>query len=485
MASNSEVLKEYLISLGFRVDAAQQKKYDTSILRSKVNIGGLAKTVLGAMTATQAFVAIWARSMEKLYYSSRKAESSVGNLQAFSFAAKTIGISGEAMQSAIEGVARSMRLSPGLQQLVEGFGVKVVGRDKADVANDLVKALKKMPFAQAAGYASLFGIAPDDLLLWEEGVDKMEQMAKLRKQMAADAGLDTEAAAKAGVEYSNQIREVEELFGILKDTAALAILPMFQQVAGIVKEVLKDWTQVVKSSHVEADGGESIGNRLMESIGYKKVGGGVVLAKGQAGRASRVSGGKVGNTADYDMSMGATGSGAGPQDAASKIAALERKYGIPSGMLWRLYGKESHYGDPKFMHSPAGATGPFQFMPDTAKEFGIEGREMDFDASSDAAARKVSGLLKQYKGDPRLAAAAYNWGQRRLAKVGGDISKAPAETRNYADVVGGKAPTVINQETTIYVASDNPETAGKSVAREQTRVGADMLRNLAGQGVTQ
>lgn len=481
MASSSEVLREYLISLGFKVDNAQQKKFDTSIIRSGINVGTLAKTLLGAATAAQAFVAVWARSMEKLYYSSIRAESSAGKLQALQYAARTIGLTSESMQGALEGMARAMRLNPGLQGLIEQFGIKVTGRQKADVMIDLIDRLKTMPFYVAAQYASLFGINPDDLLLLEKGADEMKKAALARKEMADAAGLDVEAAAAAGKEYANQLREVEELFVILKDTAAIAMLPVFKEMAGVVKEVLKDWTQIIKSGDIY--------QRMKEGLGLAQTGGGVALSADAKRRAQnwtqgRSAGGTVGSEGEGDRNAAFKDQSPIGAKGYDRIRSLERQYGIPEGMLWRMFGAESNYGDPKYMTSSAGAKGPFQFMPKTAKEFGIAGNEMDFTASSGAAAEKLRGLLKLYGGDQRLAAAAYNWGQGNLASVGNNIDRAPSETRAYADKVGGTAPT-INLETTIHVASSNPEIAGKSVAREQVRVGADILRNIAGPGVPQ
>lgn len=115
-----------------------------------------------------------------------------------------------------------------------------------------------------------------------------------------------------------------------------------------------------------------------------------------------------------------------PSNAQELMTEIELQYGLPSGLLDSVWKQESNRG--QNMLSPAGARGHFQFMPKTAKEFGLKDPD-DFAESADAAARKLQGLLKQYGGDLKMALAAYNWGQGNLGKYG--VENAPKETRDY------------------------------------------------------
>lgn len=126
-------------------------------------------------------------------------------------------------------------------------------------------------------------------------------------------------------------------------------------------------------------------------------------------------------------------------NADSRLAALSQKYGIPQHMLYSVWAQESRKGNMK-KSSAAGAKGHFQFMPGTAKAYGISGREWDFDASSDAAARYFQWLLKHYNGDHNKALAAYNWGNGNLDKAikqyGNNwLSHAPKETQGYVNSI--------------------------------------------------
>lgn len=126
-------------------------------------------------------------------------------------------------------------------------------------------------------------------------------------------------------------------------------------------------------------------------------------------------------------------------NADSRLSAVSQKYGIPQHMLYSVWAQESRKGNMK-QSSAAGAKGHFQFMPGTAKAYGISGREWDFDASSDAAARYFQWLLKHYNGDHNKALAAYNWGNGNLDKAinryGNDwLSHAPKETQGYVSSI--------------------------------------------------
>lgn len=127
---------------------------------------------------------------------------------------------------------------------------------------------------------------------------------------------------------------------------------------------------------------------------------------------------------------------AAPVNPQARLTMLEKQYGLPPGVLDRVWSAESSRG--VNMVSPAGALGHFGFMPKTAKEYGLADPN-DFNQSSDAAARKMRDLLKQYGGDMQMAAAAYNFGQGNLARTG--FGGIPLETRNYVAKVAGRPRT--------------------------------------------
>ena len=90
------------------------------------------------------------------------------------------------------------------------------------------------------------------------------------------------------------------------------------------------------------------------------------------------------------------------------IRASAARYGIDPNLLRILCFIESRYRLDAV--SPKGARGPMQFMPDTAKRFGVRDPH-DPQQAVDAAARYLRDLLRTFGGRLDLALAAYNAGE--------------------------------------------------------------------------
>lgn len=139
---------------------------------------------------------------------------------------------------------------------------------------------------------------------------------------------------------------------------------------------------------------------------------------------------------------------------------LERQHGLPSGLLNAVMHQESR-GDPNAV-SPKGATGLFQFMPETAQAYGINPR--DPAQSADGAARMYGDLSRQYNGDVPKMLAGYNWGGGNMARQGFD--NRPPETQDYISKVMARMPVrladsgqIMNDASRIPSFADLPDAA--------------------------
>lgn len=111
---------------------------------------------------------------------------------------------------------------------------------------------------------------------------------------------------------------------------------------------------------------------------------------------------------------------------------LEKRYGLPAGLLSAISMQESR-GNPNAT-SYVGAKGEFQFMPATARRFGIAGQERNTAVASEAAAKYLSQHLRMF-GDLDKAIAAYNAGEGNVKKYGG--IPPFKETKGYVKGVRG------------------------------------------------
>lgn len=546
MADSSVVLREYLVSLGFKVDQKEGKKFDDGLNKWDKKAALLGKTLGATGVAAAAMVTSFAYSMEKLYYASRRTDSAVGNIKALDYASRQVGVKN--IQQSLEAVARNLRSNPGLTGLLESLGVQVKGRDKSDVLIDLVSQLKKMPFFVAEKYANLFGIDPDTLFMLQDGLDKMKAANIERKQWAAELGLDEAKAAEASVQLVNSWRSITEHGSMFVDSVLIRGLPVLQAMATESNKILDSWTKILTGKTGSGNFGKDLWDGLFaEKVGRveltedakKRLGmdadagkretwGGVELspdAKQRLGQAPlSTSTNKSWLRQKYEGAMKALGAKgfqpapgdersidaatddtrkatppAAPQaaqaakppsaeqqklqaEAAPLFAKLEKKYDLPAGWMDRVWKQESGRGTN--MLSSAGAQGHFQFMPETAKQYGLKNPN-DLGESAEASAKMYSYLLKKYDGDQQKAAAAYNWGEGRVDKFG--LGRAPAETRGYVDAIANKsgsgqagtqAPS-INQTNHITVTgSSDPVKAAKAVGEEINSANADVVRNF-------
>lgn len=120
--ANANVLKEFLVKLGFSTDEQSYKKFvakSEAITKQFLELGKVAAV---AGTVVAGAVLKIASDMEQLYFSSERAGTSVKNLMALRFGGAQAGVGADAMASAVEQMASTIRSNPGMVAL--GLGEK-------------------------------------------------------------------------------------------------------------------------------------------------------------------------------------------------------------------------------------------------------------------------------------------------------------------------------------------------------------------------
>jgi soluble lytic murein transglycosylase-like protein len=108
------------------------------------------------------------------------------------------------------------------------------------------------------------------------------------------------------------------------------------------------------------------------------------------------------------------------------IARAALRWNVPMALLAAQLYAESGFNP--FARSGAGAEGIAQFMPGTARAYGLAD-PYDPAAAVDAQAHLMSDLLRRFGGKVALALAAYNAGPAAVERYGG--VPPYAETRAY------------------------------------------------------
>lgn len=219
MAASADVIKEFLVGLGFKIDEKGQKRFVDTIGAATVQAVALGAATTAAATAVVAGVAKMSDSLEQLYFASQRSKASVESIQALDFAARQFGAGA---RDAVESIGRFMRSSPGAASFLNNLGVQTQTangqlRDTGDILTDLGARLKEMPYYRAKAYADFLGIDERTLMALQQGLD---EFSKQYRDMLHAAHLDSDQAAKAAHGFMVELRALGGAADILFKKAA-------------------------------------------------------------------------------------------------------------------------------------------------------------------------------------------------------------------------------------------------------------------------
>ena len=116
-----------------------------------------------------------------------------------------------------------------------------------------------------------------------------------------------------------------------------------------------------------------------------------------------------------------------------------KEIGLPSNLgRYMLHRETGGLKNPETARSGAGAYGPAQLMPATAKELGVDIKDPEENVKGGL--RYLKKMYDRYNGDEQLALAAYNAGPGNVDKAlksGKGIAGLPTETRGYVRYADG------------------------------------------------
>jgi soluble lytic murein transglycosylase-like protein len=143
-----------------------------------------------------------------------------------------------------------------------------------------------------------------------------------------------------------------------------------------------------------------------------------------------------------------------PAAYSSIVDRVASEQALPPELIHSVIQVESNYNSGAV--SPKGAQGLMQLMPDTAKRFGVPD-SFDPVENIQGGAKYLKYLLDLYKGDYPRALAAYNAGEKAVAKYGG-IPPYP-ETQNYVTQVQNR---IAQRRSSPTPAAPKPEPPAKA-----------------------
>ncbi|MCL7677034.1 hypothetical protein M8369_23840, partial [Klebsiella pneumoniae] len=159
---NAETLKDFLISLGFKVDEAGARKFDAVVAGITLKAIELGVKVEAAALSVVAFAAKIASGLDDLYWASQRTGATVEGIKQIGYAVSQVGGSVDGARGSLENLARFMRNNPGAEGFLNRLGVQTRDasgnmRDMATIFTGVGQRLSSMPYYRANQYAQMLG----------------------------------------------------------------------------------------------------------------------------------------------------------------------------------------------------------------------------------------------------------------------------------------------------------------------------------------
>lgn len=544
MPGGSSVLKEFLVKIGFKVDEAKFRHFQEAMHTTAKNAVEMSKTALAATTVMGAGLKAAAHQMEGLYFATRRTGASARELKDLGFAAEQVGVSADQARGALEGLAAARRTNPGLNGILGGMGIDPRQTDNAKVLVQLLAKLHSMPYYQGAQIAGMFGINEQTFAMLEQGLPEMQKYLVLRDKMFHAAGINPDDMTARSHEFMVHVRTLEAALGLLTDVIAYRLMPAGEKVIDWLVSVVAWFTKADKATDgwsskllgiVSALAGGSLLKGGFGLLGKLLGRGSAAAAESEAGEgaAGLLAGGgalTAGLVAALIGLLTVVFSKTAAEWVRNKLGMPEKvtgetiknawgKTGIPAALDKAVSFFEGHakrgYGVYKDVagHLTAGfghLVRPGENLSNLDQQGALALLAKDLAAARNA----VMSLVKVKLSQNQLGALTdfeFNVGRDKFAHStllrklnAGNYSGASDQFQywNHALVDGhmmalagltarrqweanmfrrgDDRPVTVSQKNEYHVASTDPNGAASEIERRQSRINADLVRNLSG-----
>ncbi len=256
MSIDAQVIQDFLIALGFKLDEQGAKKFTDTLSDISTKALALGGVVEGAALSIVYFTDQIAQGLDKVYWSSQRTGASAAGIKALGYAAVQAGSSAEAAQAGLERLAQFMRNNPGAEGFLNRMGIQTrdAGGQRLDMSAILMQAgdrLSQMPSWRSNQYAQMLGLDPQMLMAWKNGLGGY--MAEYQEMMKK-TGFNAKEATENSNKFVTSMLQLTGVVDLLKDkigsnlAGGLAgkidilrkqLLDNFPKIEGILTRILK------------------------------------------------------------------------------------------------------------------------------------------------------------------------------------------------------------------------------------------------------
>lgn len=295
-----DILKSYLVAIGFKLDEQEYKKFKDSQLDTEKRTKNLskafadfAKVGIGASVALGATVIKVTNDLEKLHFQAQKSGTSAQNLKAFGDAAAQIGIQAEDAMGIVQQFNNKIKDNPiGMSALLRNLGVDA-NQDKVKVLMDLVDSLAKISGPNAdtirVAYGAQFGLSGEDIRTLIRGREELHKYYEERRKVYGDIDRQSLAAHKANEEF----RDLEARFNALTNAIGVSFLPLAKDVVSILEIIVQDLIAADRATDGWSSKLIGVTGALVGTIGALKTVGAIGSTLGIGGGGAAAGGSSI------------------------------------------------------------------------------------------------------------------------------------------------------------------------------------------------
>lgn len=252
--ADQDVIKEFLVKLGFKSDEASLKKFTNGVENATKNVVKLAASIQAASLTIAAGVTAFASNLEQMYFAAKRAGSGATSLKAIEQAMQNINGSGDDALNSVQALATFIRSQPGSVGFLKAIGVDALDaagnmRDMTDIMVDVGRAMKNRPYFLAKQQAEMLGINEQTLRGMLD--PKFEAQLKKQKDLLNKSGFDK--AAEDANKFMEMVRELKTLLQVF----AVQVQDALMNKLGVSMKSLADWMR---------ENGANIAKRVAEIL---------------------------------------------------------------------------------------------------------------------------------------------------------------------------------------------------------------------------
>ncbi|MBW5869191.1 transglycosylase SLT domain-containing protein [Yersinia enterocolitica] len=245
--SNAETIKDFLVSLGFELDEAGEKKFSAVVAGVTANVLNMGAVVEGAALAVVGFTTKIASGLDKVYFASQRTGASVAGIKALGYAASQLGVDAASAQGSLESLARFIRNSPGAEGFLNRLGIQTRSangnmRDTSAIFTGLSAKLSSMPYYRANQYAQMLGIDENTLMAMRKGLGGFGSEYALT---AKKIGFNADTAAKQSNRFMTSMRNLTMTLGQARDKIGANLANgLAGDIDSLRKQLLDNWPKI-------------------------------------------------------------------------------------------------------------------------------------------------------------------------------------------------------------------------------------------------